>query len=257
MAREVAQLLAQCRTMSRGRLLYNIIRSRDEQSCNTAKVANYAYPYVLALIQFCEEYRYRLAGLVIDPNKLQTYSDQVEELLLAKYNEKTVNGLCALYHILLDLLRFTIPEEKHLSMIKLLGIARTNYLSSVLNNGEHLDLFTFGGLELFTHVIRLPYQASDIVMAHFSRVTPIQLPATYDGQSHSAFVPLCRSTLPPVNDVNNVTATKIRTLLPSAAALLVNGSSEHRLDEERAGVLDYLSSGDEEKEGEEEPKLLM
>lgn len=71
--------------------------------------------------------------------------------------------------------------------------------------------------------------------------------------------PFCRSTLPPVNDVNNATATKIRTLLPNAAAFLVSGHSKRRLHEERPRFLDYLSFGDEEKEGEvveEEPTLL-
>ena len=98
------------------------------------------------------------------------------------------------------------------------------------------------------------------MVAHFSQVTPVQLPVTYDGQSHSAFLPLCRSILPPVNDANNVTTTKIRTLLPNAAAFMVNGHSKRRLHEERARFLDYLSFGDEEKEGEvveeEEPTLL-
>ena len=136
-------------------------------------------------------------------------------------------------------------------MTSLLVITRVNYPSAVLDDAEHLDLFTFGGLEVFREVVRRDHQGSEITLAHFSRVTPIRLPVFYDGRSHSAFLPLPRSILPPVN---NVTATTICTLLPNAAAFLTNGYSTKCLDEERARFLMYLRFNEEEQE--QEPTLL-
>lgn len=260
-AREMAHLLTQCRATSHYCLCYSMYRSRDRQSFSPARFAKKAYPYLLALIQFFEEYRYRLASFVSDPNAIETPSDHVERLILARYNEMTVNRLCALYHILLDLFGFSFPYERPLSMFALLGIIRANYPSPTLDDGEHLDFFTFGGLEVLRDVITRHHRALDIVVAHYSRVTPIGLPVTYDGRPHTTLLPLKRSILPPVNDPNNVTATRICLLLPKAADFLRNGHSTNEMYEERAEFLRYLRSdvsdgNEEEGEEEEEPNLL-
>ena len=76
-------------------------------------------------------------------------------------------------------------------MSSLLGITRTNYSSSVLDDGEHLEIFTLGGLESFKDVVTKRHQGLD--GAEFSRVTPNQLPVIYDGRSHTASVHLTRS----------------------------------------------------------------
>ena len=255
-AREMAHLLTQCRATSHYCLCYSRYRSGDQQSFSPARFAKKAYPYVLALIQFLEEYRYRLASFVSDPNATETPSDYVERLILARYNDETANRLCALYHILLDLYGFSFPYERPHSMFTLLGIIRANYPPPVLDDGEHLDFFTFGGLEVLRDVITREHRALDIVVAHYSRVTPIVLPVTYGRRSHMTLLPLTRSILPPVNDANNVIATRTCMLLPKAAAFLRNGLSTIDMYDERAEFLRYLRSDESDEEEEEEPSLL-
>lgn len=181
------------------------------------RVARNAYPYVLGILQFFEEYRYRLASFTLDSNAVQRPSDQVEALLLARYNQKTVKRLCALFRVLLHVLRVGVPRMTQVSMWTLLGIPRTSLPSFVLDEGDYLDFFTFGGLEAFRDVIRKRDGTIDIVVAHFARATPIQLPIRYGGQSHATLVPRPQPIQSPDD---NVTAIKICRLLPRATDFL-------------------------------------
>lgn len=67
-----------------------------------------------------------------------------------RYTEETAHRLCAL---LLELLHNAFPDEKVLTMFRLLGIPRPNYPSSVMACGDDIDFFTLGGLEVFRDVI--------------------------------------------------------------------------------------------------------
>ena len=78
-------------------------------------------PYILALLQFFEEYRNGLANYTDVSGAVQTPSDQTEAILLARYNQQTVIRLCALYQTLNELMRFVL---EFVSMSTLLGIPR-------------------------------------------------------------------------------------------------------------------------------------
>ena len=206
-----------------------------------AGFANNAYPYILALIQFFEEYRYRLASFVPVPDAVQTPSQQIEALILARYNEETISKLSTLYHMLLDLLRYEVPHHRLVSMSTLVGITPADLTSYLLKDGEYLDFFTFGGLEVFNEVINGGGKTIDVMVAHYSRVTPIDLPVSYDGRSHMAFHPLDQSILPPVDNSSKATAIRICRLLPKATEFLTNGLSERELDKEKARMWVYLN----------------
>ena len=247
---DIAHVLVQCQSIGCG-LYYNIFGLRKRSTSYVANFTKRVCPYILALIEFFEEYRYRLANFVPDSDNTQTPSDDVEVLLLARYNEQPVNRLCVLYHTVVELLHFHVPQAEPISMFKLLGITRANYPPSELADGEHLDFLTFGGLEVFKDVFtkgsgKFKGQfAEDVMVAHFARVTPISLPVTYDaGRVHTTFMPLTRSIQPQMNDPNNVTATRVCLLLPRAAAFLRNGYSENALVEERHKFMRYLRASE-------------
>lgn len=88
------------------------------------------------------------------------------------------------------------------------------------------------------------------MVAHYSRVTPIQLPIIYNGQSYTAFIPITRSTLPPANEVNNVAASTVCRLLPKDTAFLKNGLSESDMWDKRRKFLNYLRGDEDDTEDE-------
>ncbi len=69
-AREVAQLLTRKRLMDAGSLRRGSPNARRRVVFHTARVASNAYPYILALLQFFEEFRFRLGSISLDETAL-------------------------------------------------------------------------------------------------------------------------------------------------------------------------------------------
>ena len=74
------------------------------EGSGASKVRKNLRTYILALLQFFEEYRNTLAIYTGVSGAVQRPRDQTEAILLARYNKQTVNRFLAVYQTLNELM---------------------------------------------------------------------------------------------------------------------------------------------------------
>lgn len=183
----------------------------DEPSRN--RFIKNAEPYVLALANFFECYRNRLASWVNGiprPNPARSTSERVQfSILSGRYNKETMYRICALYHLLKcivshKLTRLYLTHQR--ARITMRSHIHPGVGGIAFFNGP-IDLFTFGGLEAIKDIVAEtdPSRYSGIVEDHLARAYPYQI-----ARSHN----LLPSTLPVIS---RAAAHQVLSLLPHGA----------------------------------------